>query len=69
MKNITKALLAASLFSAFVLSANTANALTLRFGFEPPRNDSQYFAPKNLNALLKKKPTEILKSNYSRTAH
>lgn len=55
MKNITKALLAASLCSAFVLSANTANALTLRFGFEPPRNDSQYFAAEEFKRIVEEK--------------
>ena len=55
MKSKTKTFIAASVLSILTLGTGVSHAQTLRFGFEPPRNDSQYFAAQEFKRIVEEK--------------
>ncbi|QJE10490.1 TRAP transporter substrate-binding protein [Avibacterium paragallinarum] len=61
MKLLTMKTLATVIASAVMFSAAANAAITLRFGYEAPRSDTQHIAAKKFNELLKEKTNGELK--------
>ena len=55
MNNVIKSLVGATAISILSMSFSIANALTLRFGIEPPRSDSQYTSAQEFKRIVEEK--------------